>query len=119
MNNRMFGTKGESKAVEYLLNQGYKILCQNYRAGRIGELDIIAKDGETLCFIEVKTRSSTIYGTPAQSVSKLKQAAVKKLARFYMHEFNCYECPCRFDVIEVRMDRTGKVRDINIIKNAF
>lgn len=119
MNNRAYGTLGEEAAGAYLTKHGYKVICRNFRVGRMGEIDIIGKDKETLCFIEVKTRSSNIFGTPAQAVSAKKQATITKLAQIYMQNHRFFDTPVRFDVMELMMDRTGKVQDIQLIKNAF
>lgn len=119
MNNREYGTLGEEAAVAYLTRHGYKVLYQNFRVGRLGEIDIIGKDKETLCFIEVKTRSSNVFGTPAQALSRRKQATIIRLAQVYMKNNRCQDAPVRFDVIELMMDRTGKIKDIQLIKNAF
>ncbi|HHY63598.1 MAG TPA: YraN family protein [Clostridiaceae bacterium] len=119
MNNRAYGTLGEEAAAAYLIKQGYRILRRNFRAGRLGEIDIIGMDNDTLCFVEVKTRSSDVYGTPAQALSYRKQAAIIRLARIYMQNSRCMDKPVRFDVIELKMDRAGNVRDIHLIKNAF
>lgn len=119
MNNRSFGALGEEKAKEYLVLHGYMILDQNYRIGRLGEIDIIAKDQDTLCFLEVKTRSNDTYGTPAQAVSHQKQATITKIAQIYMQNYSCFDIPVRFDIVEVNMDRKGSVNDINLLKNAF
>lgn len=119
MNNRSFGTLGEEKAKGYLENKGYKILNKNYRVGKLGEIDIIAKDQDTLCFIEVKTRSNERFGTPAQAVSVHKQATIVKIAQIYMQRYNYHDIPIRFDIVEVFMDRQGNTKDINLIKSAF
>lgn len=119
MNNRAFGTLGEDRAQEYIVNHGYKILNRNYRVGRLGEIDIIGKDKDTLCFIEVKARSNDSYGTPAQAVSNQKQATIIKIAQIYMQNYKYYDVPVRFDIVELFMDRKGNVIDITLIKNAF
>lgn len=119
MNNRTYGTLGEEAAVAYLIGQGYKVICRNFRAGRMGEIDIIGMDKETLCFIEVKTRSNIMFGTPAQALSRKKQANIIRLAQIYMKNNRCLDTPVRFDVMELMMDRTGKIQDVQLIKNAF
>ncbi len=119
MNNRSFGALGEEQAKEYLEDKGYKILNRNYRVGRIGEIDIIAKDHDTLCFIEVKTRSNENFGTPAQAVSPHKQATIIKIAQIYMQKYNLYDIPVRFDIVEILMDRKGNTKDVNLLENAF
>ncbi len=119
MNNRSFGTAGEDEAMRYLSKRGYTIICRNFRAGKMGEIDLIGRDGDTLCFIEVKTRSNDHYGTPAQAVSALKQATITRLAQVYMQRFGLFDQPVRFDVVALMMDREGKVKDIELLKNAF
>lgn len=119
MNNRAFGTKGEEAAAQYLASKGWTLLARNFRVGRMGELDIIARDGEYLSFVEVKTRSSHQYGTPGEAVSYSKQATIRRLAQIYMERLGWYDLPVRFDVMELQMDRDGRIRDITLIKNAF
>lgn len=119
MNNRTFGTKGEQEAMRYLSEHGYHILCRNFRVGRMGEIDLIGKDGNTLCFIEVKTRSNSRYGTPAEAVSCMKQVTITKVAQVYMQRNNCFNLPVRFDIVELLMDRNGQAQDIRLIQNAF
>lgn len=119
MNNRAYGTLGEEEAGAYLNNQGYRILTHNFRVGRMGEIDIIGKDGDTLCFIEVKTRSNYSFGTPAQAVSKQKQTTITRIAQIYMKRNGYSDVPVRFDIVELIMDRTGSIKDIMLIKNAF
>ena len=119
MNNRVFGAKGEEEASNYLSERGYTILYRNFRAGRLGEIDIIGKDAGTLCFIEVKTRSNDRYGTPAQAVSAQKQYTIARLAQVYMQRYGIKDIPVRFDIVELLMDRDGRVRNIELIKNAF
>ncbi|MGI6122852.1 MAG: YraN family protein [Acetivibrionales bacterium] len=119
MNNRAYGTLGEKEAGTYLREQGYKILTRNFRVGKMGEIDIIGKDGDTLCFIEVKTRSNRSFGTPAQAVSDQKQATITRIAQIYIQNNKYYDVPVRFDIVELMMDRTGNVKDISLIKNAF
>ncbi len=120
MNNRAYGTLGEEAAVAYLDKHGYKIITRNFRVGRMGEIDIIGKDGDTLCFIEVKTRSNFSFGYPAQAVSNQKQATITRIAQIYMQSNRCYDdVPVRFDIVELMMDRAGNIKDISLIQNAF
>ncbi len=93
------GKLGETKAKNYLKRRGYQILQSNYRT-RAGEIDLIAKDGDCLVFVEVKTRTSAEYGTPAEAVSYYKQQHMIKSAQYYLARHGG-ECECRFDVIEV------------------
>ncbi|MBI4753752.1 YraN family protein [Candidatus Desantisbacteria bacterium] len=107
-----FGQDGEEKAAKYLLKQGVKILEKNYRCG-YGEIDIIAKDKDTLVFVEVKTRKTSTYLSPLLAVNKQKQFQISKVAVHYLIEKKIQEMPCRFDVVTV-VDK-----DIQWIKGAF
>lgn len=105
-------------AVSFLLEKGYQVLERNWRAGRDGEIDIIAHDGMVLVFAEVKCRRSEKFGTPAQSVGLSKQRQVVRLARRYLYQTGLYgKTDCRFDVVSVRMDR-GKAA-VEHIPDAF
>ena len=99
MNQREVGTRQESRAAEYLESLGYHILERNFRC-RFGEIDLVAWDGDTLCFVEVKTRTNTQMGLPREYVTARKQVRLRKTALFYLssHEL---DCPARFDVAEV------------------
>ena len=121
-NKRSFGTSGEKVAKDYLINSGYQILFQNYRVGRMGEIDIIAGKNEYICFIEVKTRTGNAFGTPAEAVTYRKQQNIKRLAQIYMKQYKLYNCNMRFDIVEVmvnKSDREFVVKNINLIENAF
>lgn len=98
-NKRQTGTSYEIKAEEYLLQNGYKILERNFR-NRSGEIDIIAKDGECFCFIEVKYRTTNDFGNPFEAVDYRKQNQIRKVANYYFMKNKLSEwTPCRFDVI--------------------
>lgn len=111
------GKTGEKKAGAYLKRQGYQILEYNFRT-RNGEIDIIAKDGDCLVFTEVKTRTNTRYGAPAEAVSYFKQRHLWKAAQYYMMRYDT-ELECRFDVIEVLVLQRGlfQTTKINHYKN--
>lgn len=113
------GKQGEIKAKNYLKRRGYQILECNYRT-KAGEIDLIAKEKDSLVFVEVKTRTSEEYGTPAEAVSFYKQQHMIKSARYYLARHGG-ECECRFDVIEVRMPVRGllKIARINHLKNVL
>ncbi|MBS4008135.1 MAG: YraN family protein [Clostridium sp.] len=111
---RSLGKKGEELAAAYLAVQGYQILARNWCC-QSGELDIVAKDGDTLVFIEVKTRQSAFCGTPAEAVNAKKQEKVRLVARHYLYENRTGAAKYRFDVVAVNLtDNT-----ITIIKDAF
>jgi len=109
---KLLGRIGEKSAVKFLKKLKYKILETNY-TNHVGEIDIIAKDNETIVFIEVKTRSSTAFGMPSEAVNYEKQRKYFMIASYYLEKFNYTDNECRFDVIEV-LDG-----DINHIKGAF
>jgi len=97
------GRQGELLAAEYLAGKGYRIIVRNYRHRR-NEIDIIAFDGRTLCFIEVKTRGSLEKGHPVESVTPQKQKEIIKAARSYLLTLKNREPDCRFDVIAILAD---------------
>ena len=106
------GRRGERVAVKFLTKEGYKILEKNFKT-HIGEIDIIAEDEQTLCFIEVKTRSSDNFGAPSEAVTLKKQEKYYKVASEYLVRKGRMDSVCRFDVVEIE---DGK---INLIKDAF
>lgn len=121
-NTRDLGTSGEKIAVEFLIANNYSILKTNFRVGRIGEIDIIAKDNEYICFIEVKTRRSSSFGTPSESVIHSKQQKIKLIASIYLSNSGNINNYVRFDVIEILMTNSNGINElqsINLIKNAF
>lgn len=101
MNKRKLGQEKEAAAEEYLKAKGYQILARNYR-NRFGEIDLIAKDADTVVFVEVKYRSAPDCGRAAEAVNWKKQKTITKIARYYlmMHGGNEWT-PCRFDVLAV------------------
>lgn len=112
------GRLGESMAVEYLRGQRYVIVEQNYRKP-YGEVDIIARDGATLVFVEVKTRHTVGFGTPFEAVDWRKQRQICRVAQEYLQTRNLDDRPARFDVIGVLLDRNDQTRRIDHMKNAF
>lgn len=112
---KQVGSKGEDLAAEFLKGKGYRIIRRNYKTP-IGELDIIAKDGETLVFVEVKTRSSNAFGYPFEAVDSSKKHKLKNLALFYLKNQK-KNCAARFDVISINLSGTKK--EIEHIKDAF
>lgn len=113
INKRKIGTAYEQKAGEYLKEHGYEILEYNFRC-RMGEIDIVAKQGGYLVFVEVKYRTDTHTGEPEEAVNWQKQRKISKVAMYYCltHGYGT-STPCRFDVVAVTGDR------IRLIQNAF
>lgn len=101
-------------AAVFLTNHGYHILEQNWRCAR-GELDLVARDGKILVFIEVKTRRSQRKGTPAEAVDTRKQEKIRQLALHYIHQTGTTAFAYRFDVVTVN----AQTEQVKVIKNAF
>ena len=110
------GNRGEDTAVAYLENLGYRILHRNFTFGKL-ELDIVARDGKELVFVEVKTRSSSRYLAPEDALTPSKQALLRRAADAYFQVWVRDLTPCRFDVIAIVDD--GVEMEIRHIKNAF
>ena len=111
------GAFGEQVATEYLKKRGYEILQLNYRCS-VGEIDIVARDGDSLVFVEVRTRSSRQFGTPEESVTPAKQAKLIELAESYLQEHQISNQTWRIDVVAVEVDRRNKISRIELIENA-
>lgn len=111
-NTKAVGDIGEEIATEYLKGQGYKILERNTKYAGV-ELDIVAKDKNTLVFCEVKTRSDSLFGRPMEAVNRPKQLRYIQGAKGYIVSHKVKNTDIRFDVIEVLED------EINHIKHAF
>ncbi len=114
---RNLGALGEQLAARHLRKKGYTIIEQNYRC-RLGEIDIIARDGTTLVFIEVKTRTSTTFGTPAMAVTPRKQHQISRAAQQYLASHDLFDNDARFDVVAVFLPPNG-VNEIEVVQNAF
>lgn len=110
------GARGEELAMKHLKQLGFDIVELNYHFGH-GEIDIVARDGSTLVFCEVKTRENDLFGAPEYAITPKKQQQIRRVAKGYLYEHELPEQDCRFDVIAIRM--AGSTPDINYIKNAF
>ena len=115
VNNIVRGKSGEEIARDYILSKGYTILEKNYR-NKIGEIDIIAMDYDILVFIEVKTRTSTLYGYAFEAVDSKKQRKIINTSMIYVKYKNYLNTQLRYDIIEVYMTNNIK---INHLENAF
>ena len=109
---------GESLAVKHLKARGCEILAQNYRARR-GEIDLIARDGEFIVFVEVKTRRSLRFGLPQAAVTLQKQRQISKVALAYLQAQNLLDAPCRFDVIAIHLSPQLELLRLEQIESAF
>ncbi len=101
------GRTGELLALQYLRRKGYAIVETRFRFLR-GEIDIVARDGDTLVFVEVKMRTGGGYGRPEESVTAGKQRQIRKVAQGYLLLRRPGDLPCRFDVVAIRPDGVRK-----------
>ncbi|MEW6067790.1 MAG: YraN family protein [Nitrospirota bacterium] len=113
---KILGDKGEDFAVKFLKEKGYKIIRRNYRS-TIGEIDIIAKDGDTIVFIEVKTRTNISFGYPFEAINTKKRQKLKNLALLYLKQQK-EEFSVRFDIVSIFCADNGKNK-VEHIKDAF
>lgn len=111
------GRSAEILAARELGKRGYVILDCNYRCA-YGEIDLVARDGDSLVFVEVRCRRTSSYGTPAESVTPAKQNRLIAAAQHYLQSSNSGETPCRFDVVEVVAGKDG-LEVANVLKDAF
>jgi putative endonuclease len=110
------GPRGENVAARFLRDQGYKIIIRNFRCV-VGEVDIIARDGQTLVFVEVKTRAYD-DPTPEEQINAIKRHQLTKAARFYLSRYGTPQPPARFDVVAIVWP-TGRDPQIRHEPNAF
>jgi len=114
---RLFGQEGESAAEQYLRNKGYRILARNVRSS-VGELDLVAEDGQVLVFVEVKARRTDAFGGAIHAVHQRKQAKLIQLAAQYLARHHLKDRPCRFDVVLLQGTK-AEASQIEHIQNAF
>ena len=118
---RRTGVRGEAFAYWYLRRHGYVFVARNYSPlGMKGELDLVGYDGDTLAFVEVRTRTTRdeVSGLPELSVTEEKQRMVAQTARRFLAERHIRECPMRFDVVAID-DRAGQAPVVRVHKDAF
>ena len=111
------GLQGEALVADYLRNNGFQLVAHGYYC-RFGENDLIAWEGNTLCFIEVKTRTNLEMGLPREYVTPAKQKKLRKTALFYLSEKKL-DCFCRFDVAEVYAEQGFDKARIVYLRDAF
>ena len=114
---RAEGMQGEALVARYLRERGYQLAAHGYRS-RYGEIDLIAWDGDVLCFVEVKTRTNLDMALPREYVTPQKQNKLRKTARMYLAEKRL-DCPARFDVAEVYAELGFDEARIEYLENAF
>jgi putative endonuclease len=111
------GHRGENLAAKHLRNLGYKILIRNFRC-TMGEIDIIARDGKTIVFVEVKTRVSDDQVLPEDQVNETKHHQITKAAKFYLSRYGMPQPPARFDIVAIVWPQ-GRDPRINHTPDAF
>ena len=114
--NLYLGKSGEELAVDLLRENGYKIIARNYKT-KLGEIDIVAYEKDTVCFIEVKTRRSDKFGFPQEAILRTKQRQISKVALGFLKDKNLLDRNARFDVVSVVF--AGDEPKLDLIKNAF
>ena len=112
----IFGRIGEDLACRELERRGYAILARRYRR-RNGEVDIVARDGPTIVFVEVKTRGGRAFGEAAESVTAIKRRRIVHMALDYLVHHRLTDRPCRFDVVSIQ--REGDRVSVEVYQNAF
>ena len=110
------GKWGEQLALKKIKSLGYKCVASNYRCP-LGEIDLIARDGDTLVFIETKTRRGRSLGYAKEAINERKRRQLSKVALFYMKANNCCDIKSRFDVVAINLNENR--REIEVIRNAF
>jgi putative endonuclease len=109
---------GEDLAVAHLLRRGYIIVERNHRC-RAGEIDVVARDGECLVLVEVRTRRGLSHGTPEESITPAKQARMRRTAEIYVATLPEPPAAFRIDVVAVELSPAGKLLRVDLIKDAL
>ena len=117
MKRRETGMLGENIACDFLGKNGYHIIEKNYRCPG-GEIDIIARQEDTLVFVEVRTKTNRRFGTPEESITPTKMERLRTVAAHYGQNRSNLPASWRIDVVAIQMDSRGKVSRIEIIENA-
>ncbi len=111
------GALGERIACDFLGENGYQILEKNYRCPK-GEIDIVARQSDTLVFVEVRTKKSRRFGSPEESITPAKMEKLRTLAQYYRQEHENLPLNWRIDVVAIEMEKSCRVTRIEIIENA-
>ena len=111
------GRRAESLAARYLERHGLRVVERNYRCA-VGEIDLVCHDGDQIVFVEVRSRRSTRYGYPEESISATKRKRLIRLAQWYLRARGEQRCRARFDIVALLWDRSDNA-EIRWIINAF
>jgi len=115
---KVLGRTGEALAARHLSGLGYEVIDRNVRL-KAGEIDIVARDGPVLVFVEVRTRRGDSYGTALESIDERKRRTLARLALAYVQASGLTDANCRFDVVTVTYSPGSSVPRIDHIKGAF
>ena len=112
LDRKRLGEEGEARAADYLVRQGLTLLEKNFKT-QFAEIDLIAREGDWICFVEVKTRSSLGKGIPAEAVTRSKQQKIILAAQYFLKKKKMANPRFRFDVVDVRfIDNKWQIRHI-------
>jgi putative endonuclease len=114
---RRLGDRGEQLAESFLAGHGYVVVERNYRASG-GEIDLVCRDGDTLAFVEVKTRRGTAFGMPEEAVTAAKLAHIVAAAEHYVAERELAGAPWRVDVVAIELDTSGRLVEVRLVRDA-
>lgn len=115
---KTLGQRGEAAAARYLKRLGYRVVARGHR-GHLGELDLVAVDGRTVVFVEVKTRQSADHGQPGEAVDRHKQQRLTRLALSFLKQHGLLEYPARFDIVSITWPDGARRPKIDHIRSAF
>jgi putative endonuclease len=110
------GRRGERAAEKHLRRNGYRIVARNFRAAG-AEIDLVAIDGDTLVFVEVKTRRSRAAGAPEEAVDERKQIRMRRAAEVFARRYRAEDSEMRFDIVAV--DASGRRLELELVRDAF
>jgi putative endonuclease len=114
---RAVGERGEQLALEHLRSQGYEILARNWRT-REGEVDLVARDGESIVFVEVKARTGAEFGTPEEAVTPAKRRKLQRAAWAYLEAHALLDASWRIDVVAIDLAASRRVPQIRHYRDA-
>ena len=115
--NKKTGQHGEDLAVDFLTKNGYHILEKNFRT-KLGEIDIIAQDQDTISFVEVKSRTDALFGSPLEAITPFKRKKLSRAALVFLKQHRLFEAKARFDIVTIEADESGS-HNVHLLKNAF
>lgn len=118
LNHKSLGNYGEEIAAKMMTEKGCIILQRNFRC-RFGEIDIVARDGDTIIFVEVKTRRNKRFGEAEEAVDYRKQKKIRQVAEYYLMMNRSKSQKCRFDVYSVYLDENKNPEEIRVSENCF